>query len=723
MGNELLTPDRFFTQHGQHRLRVLVVAAQPFAEARPLDLRREWADLERALRDGPVPVSLARLNPPTLAGLERALLRCRQAGVAPHVLHFAGHGEPDRLLFEDELGGDAWVDRDEFERVLSGAEVRVLVLNACHSASRDTIGFVRAVRETGAVAVGVGHQVPVPDAEALAFSAAFYRGLALGQTVDGAFRSGRNAMTSFDARLAVGQEGEGGFQVSKPGTSAEVRPADGRPERFVVAGAARFFGRAREALEIGGWLADGDVRAVAITGMGGIGKSSLARQVAERHAWRFPGGVVEATARLVFEAPTTAALLGQAAVGLRRPQTAGATALVQDLLAHAGEAPTLFLFDNLEDLAREELERLLRFAELVPPGSKVLLTLRPAPEALGGWAWLRALPLVRGLSAPAAVDRAAPGPGDGPGPRSAAPASPMGRPWPRGWPPRRRATPRCWSWRWACWPRGGWTRPGRRCPRRRREPRRWSWPRRRSRRRWRSSCSTATIASMGPARRCSGCSRWCRRAPWRTPRAWRCWRPWRARPKPQPPRGSRPAPRPASPRACWLGTGTCSASTRRSPTTPASTCCCRRKRSTEASPRSYRAPAPTPRHTTPTTRRCRGASTTCSACSSVPGGGDPPTRAVVAQAVGALGYYLQGTGRWAVYEAWRLRLATVKETPAALSSRLYRDALHASNRGQPAEARRLLGSRFASKQTSATTGGERRRCTLLASSRQRREPG
>ncbi|MCB9544832.1 MAG: tetratricopeptide repeat protein [Myxococcales bacterium] len=700
MGTAILPPDRFFAQQGQHRLRVLVVAAQPFAEARPLDLRREWADLERALRDGAVPVSLARLNPPTLAGLERALRRCQQAGVAPHVLHFAGHGEPRKLLFEDELGGEAWVDRGEVERVLKGTGVRALLLNACHSASLGTIGFAQKLVEAKAVEAAIGHEVPVGDADALAFSRVFYQRLAVGESVFSGFVDGREAMASPEARAAVRIEGEGRFKLEAAGTSAEVRTADGRPERFVVAGAARFFGRAREAVEIGGWIADGEVRAVAITGMGGIGKSSLARQVAERHAWRFPGGVVEATARLIFEAPTAAALLGQAAVGLRRPQTAGATALVQDLLAHAGEAPTLFLFDNLEDLAGEELERLLRFAELVPPGSKVLLTLRPAPEALGGWAWLRALPLVRGLSGPAAVDYALhlgrgkgqdldrPPPGVAGGATVAAwlASATAGHPKmlelavgllaTRGLDAARAALPE--------------EAPG------------------------------AETVELAQAAIQKALEELFRHTFDRLDAAGQAV----ARVLPLLPTGSVTDAEGAALLAAVEEVEAAEAAARFAAGAEACVKAGLLARAGdvlrfhptvdqyvrqhlplagEAAKRGFgalvdRAVRYVAAHRAEYPTMSRRIDHVLGLFEQAWGLGDTPLRAPVVQAVGALGYYLQAAGRWAVYEAWRPRLAADEETPAARSSRLYRDALHAFNRGQPGEARRLLGEVIRTKE-------------------------
>ena len=51
--------------------------------------------------------------------------------------------------------------------------------------------------------------------------------------------------------------------------------------------AARFFGRGRELIQLADLFAHPDLRGAALTGIGGIGKSALAFEAADRLAWRF----------------------------------------------------------------------------------------------------------------------------------------------------------------------------------------------------------------------------------------------------------------------------------------------------------------------------------------------------------------------------------------------------------------------------------------------------
>ena len=144
--------------------------------------------------------------------------------VKAHMFHFAGHGafEPTRtpiegarefgdpepapgspdsggghLVFETPGGSPDRLSAGQLGVILREMGVRVAVLNACRTASRDGIrswsSVAAALLKAGVRSV-VAMQHAILDASAIAFAAAFYRSLAIGGTLDEAARNGRIAV-------------------------------------------------------------------------------------------------------------------------------------------------------------------------------------------------------------------------------------------------------------------------------------------------------------------------------------------------------------------------------------------------------------------------------------------------------------------------------------------------------------------------------------------------
>src|SRR5262245_44236811 len=160
-----------FERGSGSRLRVLAVCASPLVEGPPLDTRGEWQRLKGAFVRGRVPTTLFRLHPPTREELEGQLREAAARKVAPHVLHFACHGEPSALHLEGRLGEDVPFARDELARLVREVGIPVVVFNACCTATQETVGFAQALTEGGqpAARVAIGHTSPVPDVAAVAF--------------------------------------------------------------------------------------------------------------------------------------------------------------------------------------------------------------------------------------------------------------------------------------------------------------------------------------------------------------------------------------------------------------------------------------------------------------------------------------------------------------------------------------------------------------------------
>lgn len=275
--------DAFF--RGRHKLRVLVVSAAPVGDAAPLDLRREWVLLQREAKAGDVPALFYRLLPPTRETFEQALKACDARGVAPHVFHFAGPGQVGDLAFEDALCNYKPYRREALAEALKGRGVRLAVLNACHTATRETVSLARYLQETGAVEAAIGHERPVPDDAAALFASYVYRGLCRGQTVLEAFAVAESALAKTHPAAARATVLYGGDHLRLGEIAIEDAGAplafDGTSGRGQMSEVAHFFGRAEELVEVGRFFDDTSMRVLALCGVGGIGKTTLATMPVE----------------------------------------------------------------------------------------------------------------------------------------------------------------------------------------------------------------------------------------------------------------------------------------------------------------------------------------------------------------------------------------------------------------------------------------------------------
>ena len=155
-----------------------------------------------------------------------------------------------------------------------------------------------------------------------------------------------------------------------PASPAPVAPALPHPSTPLV-------GRRREVEEVGDLLAQRDVRLVTLTGIGGVGKTRLATEVAREAAEDFPDGTA-----LVGLAPLSDPSLVVPTVSrsLGLPEAQGRTP-TEALVDHLRDKGLLLVLDNLEHL----LEAAPEVSALVEgcPGLVVLATSR-APLRLRG---------------------------------------------------------------------------------------------------------------------------------------------------------------------------------------------------------------------------------------------------------------------------------------------------------------------------------------------------
>ena len=193
------TNDVTRTQGPIKRLRILSMGASP-AGTQPLDLHKEQRLLVDALA-GSVETKHADLRfvkGATLAALDQAI-----RDFNPHLFHFSGHGywRDDRqdgvLQFEDAAGFAHSVDGRTLGAVLNQTQLRLAVLNSCHSARSapdDRFAGVGSCLIAQGIPAVVGMQFRFDNAAALVFGTVVLRELAAGSPLDRAVG---------DARLAV----------------------------------------------------------------------------------------------------------------------------------------------------------------------------------------------------------------------------------------------------------------------------------------------------------------------------------------------------------------------------------------------------------------------------------------------------------------------------------------------------------------------------------------
>lgn len=100
----------------------------------------------------------------------------------PQVVHFSGHGTAEGLILMGPGRRQHSVGPEALAQMLKhfSADVRLVVLNACYSRPQ-----AEAVAE--AVGCAIGTRNPISDRAAITFGAAFYAGLAFGESVQQAY--------------------------------------------------------------------------------------------------------------------------------------------------------------------------------------------------------------------------------------------------------------------------------------------------------------------------------------------------------------------------------------------------------------------------------------------------------------------------------------------------------------------------------------------------------
>jgi tetratricopeptide (TPR) repeat protein len=389
-------------------LRVLLSAAQTDP---PVDVRRELIAAESALK---------RLGEQVVVTVEPRLTieKLREhLRDGYHVWHYLGHGRDGQLLLEDSYGDADPVEANVLAATLSDSGVRLAVLSACKGATvaHEVLHSVAPALVAAGVPAAVAMQFVVTQESTQTFATEFYRALARAWPIDACVSEGRKALLDLGGGATldwgipvVYTRAEDGVLFAMPDAeqnplaAAQIRlaaiPTDRLPDPSALPVGSRmpfarnplFVGREQDLQRVAEALVQDNaggsaVATAAVTGMAGVGKTSLVIECAHRYG-QFFGGVFWVRcadpAAIAADVAACGGPDGMNLPGWADMKTADQVALVQ--AAWEEPLPRLLIFDGCED---EEM-----LAAWRPPtgGCRVIVTslranwsavlaVRPAP--------------------------------------------------------------------------------------------------------------------------------------------------------------------------------------------------------------------------------------------------------------------------------------------------------------------------------------------------------
>lgn len=305
--------------------------------------------------------------------------------VRPQAVHFSGHGESAGLLLMSADGTRRHLVDAEVLKELFGhfrGHVRLVVLNACLSRPQ-----AEAVAE--AVGCAIGTSGEISDTAAITFSAAFYRAVAFGHSVQAAYDQ---------ALLAVRLESPGEEKklalVARPAVDpaaivlVDVVTVAAPPARAGVPvcmspNAERLFGRGAEIDRFVRLMTGAGAPAWAVRGLPGAGKTDFVRAIgcAPGTVAHFGGGVLYA--ELGQDADAVEVLRRWCiGLGMDVPQSEDAGVFTEAIRRQLAHRPALLVLDDVWHTTVSTAQTL---ADCRAPGCALLLSTR-SPEIAGGLA-------------------------------------------------------------------------------------------------------------------------------------------------------------------------------------------------------------------------------------------------------------------------------------------------------------------------------------------------
>jgi tetratricopeptide (TPR) repeat protein len=218
----------------------------------------------------------------------------------PHIVHLSGHGvvgeQGASFYFEDERGFSAPRSAATLGQRFSGTGVRCVFVSGCQAGAappRNVLGGVCQSIIAQGIPMAIGWAAAIIDETATTIAKKFYQIVAGGAPTDHALARAR-----WDGKENYGKSGDPSWSLPVLyATTADTRILDKdaprkRPspsrEQLALPGmgaggyARHLVGRRRELQAVIPRLRDGSIRGVVLTGLGGVGKSSLATRLARK---------------------------------------------------------------------------------------------------------------------------------------------------------------------------------------------------------------------------------------------------------------------------------------------------------------------------------------------------------------------------------------------------------------------------------------------------------
>lgn len=341
----------------------------------------------------------------------RKLFQRLRTGEPAHIIHFLGHGgvdvdgHPTLRLADDEYGDEVWIKAEMLAGELAagfGNQLRLVVLEACEGASPGLLGSAAEILARAGAQAVIAYLWPVRAEVSRLCSEEFYRALVTAER-----GRGDVARSSSAARRTLLLESAAGFSpvlylrgndsvLFDFGEGAHRVPTTAPPpletSRFFVPYKKNpyYVGRGAEANRLHDLLQSPSASGatiVALSGMGGIGKTLIASEYAHQYRDAYPGGVYWVNAAQDWQAEL--GRLGKL-VGCRPSEGAGESEALRFARGFAdslrANPQSLVIFDNVDN----PLELQDASLELVPArlDCKLVVTTRrrelPAAEVFVG---------------------------------------------------------------------------------------------------------------------------------------------------------------------------------------------------------------------------------------------------------------------------------------------------------------------------------------------------
>ena len=173
--------------------RILFTAANPSDEAR-LQIGVEHRTIKEEMQKGSRRDDFTFLPVQLAARIQEIM---RSFVDKPNIIHFSGHGIQEGILISSDNNEGVLLGEGALKRLFKPIKdtTECVILNSCHSSNQ-----AKSISKFGIIVIG--HNLPIADSVAIAFSMGFYLGLSEGKTYEDAYNDGIIAVMAKNQKFA-----------------------------------------------------------------------------------------------------------------------------------------------------------------------------------------------------------------------------------------------------------------------------------------------------------------------------------------------------------------------------------------------------------------------------------------------------------------------------------------------------------------------------------------